>query len=109
MVIALRAKPFIISAATLAALLLLYLGLQAADTPYVPKVSSLPKIHHNNSPPSEPARPVVFEQPLNGTAWEFDSERDERNLGLTDEQCEVLGTPPVTSTKLTLCIPDCLS
>lgn len=40
-------------------------------------------------PHSLPTYPAVCEQPLNSTGWDFVSERDERNLGLTDEQCQV--------------------
>lgn len=83
MVGALKGKPWIFAVAALTALLLLYL-IGGSENAYVPSLSSIRK-----SPNSLPTYPAVCEQPLNGTAWDFVSERDERNLGLTDEQCQV--------------------
>lgn len=82
MVGAVKGKPWIIAVAALATLLLFYLAVPA-DNPYVPSLSSLRK------PRPQPADHYAYEQPVNGTTWEFVSERDERNLGLTEEQCQV--------------------
>jgi hypothetical protein len=78
---ALRSKPWVIAATALAILSLFYLAIPANT--YVPSLASLHK------PRPHPAYPTVCEQPLNGSAWDYDPERDERNLGLTDEQCQV--------------------
>lgn len=83
MVGALKGRPWIIAVAALTAVILLYLVTWNGNT-YVP---SLPSIHKSSH--TLPTYPAVCEQPLNGSAWEFVTERDERNLGLTDEQCQV--------------------
>lgn len=67
-----KGKPWVIGLAALLTLVFFYVAL--SENSYVPSLSStVPKL-----------------RPTNG-AWEFVTERDERNLGLSEEQCQVGG------------------
>lgn len=66
----LRGKPWVIGLASFLTLILFYVAL--SEKQYVPSFSSS----------------VQKLRPTTGS-WEFVTERDERNLGLTEEQCQV--------------------
>jgi hypothetical protein len=83
MVGALKGKFWVIAAAALTVLFLFYFVIPAENSS-VSIWSSVYKLPH-----PLPAHLTACEQPLNGTVWEFVSERDKRNLRLTDEQCQV--------------------
>jgi hypothetical protein len=65
----LKGKPLIFGLAAFLLLVLFFVGLSKKD--YVPSFTT-----------KEPLRPT-------SGAWEFVTERDERNLGLSEEQCQV--------------------
>lgn len=69
----LKGKPLVIGLAAFLTLVLFYIGLSKKD--YVPSFT-------------QKAPPAPSLQPTTGT-WDFVTERDERNLGLSEEQCQV--------------------
>lgn len=75
----LKGRPWVVAAAALTAIFVFYLLIPSDTLPSPSRIL----------PYSRPTYPEVCEQPLNNGSWEFVSERDERNLGLTDEQCQV--------------------
>lgn len=98
MLAAFRGKALTVGVASVLTVILIYLALQeseysptklASNFGYV--ASTGEKESAGEKDTSTPAAPVTTHAPVatNSTEWEFIWERDERNLGLSEEQCQV--------------------
>ncbi|KAI1252836.1 hypothetical protein MGN70_005042 [Eutypa lata] len=97
MLAAFRGKALTVGVASVLTVILIYLALQeseysptklASNFGYV--ASTGEKESAGEKDTSTPAAPVTTHAPVatNSTEWEFIWERDERNLGLSEEQCQ---------------------
>lgn len=80
-----RNRPWVLGLATVLTLVLLYIVF--TDDPYISSLTTRP-FHASTATTSPSSPPPPPKEPSSPRGWQFDAARDERNLGLTEEQCQ---------------------